>query len=137
MTASFRQCSKIGVLFAGCFALAFGVGTSNAQQIATDSAEGNCGSLQNAYGPYDYTNSSDVATRLPIVEINHFTPDVESLIKGITGPVPMELDYTLRAFPNHSRALWAMARYQLDHPWRVTDHFHSIECYFARAMAFR
>ena len=114
----------------------FGV-TAQAQLVQTDSAEGMCGTLQNPYGPYDYSNPSDVADRLPIVEINHFTPDVENLIKGITGPVPIELDYTLRAFPNHTRALWAMARYQLEHPWRPSDRYRSIECYFARALAFK
>lgn len=119
------------------FALAAFSSASHAQIVQTDSAEGTCGALQNAYGPYDYSNPTDVATRLPIVEINHFTPDVENLIKGITGPVPIELDYTLRAFPNHTRALWSMARYQLDHPWRPSDRYHSVECYFARALAFK
>jgi hypothetical protein len=127
---------RLQPLMAALLLAAFAV-TARAQIVQTDSAEGICGTLQNAYGPYDYSNPTDVADRLPIVEINHFTPDVENLIKGITGPVPIELDYTLRAFPNHTRALWSMARYQLEHPWRPSDRYRSIECYFARALAFK
>jgi hypothetical protein len=123
--------------FVAALALAGFSAAAQAQIIQTDSAEGVCGTLQNPYGPYDYSNPTDVADRLPIVEINHFTPDVENHIKGITGPVPIELDYTLRAFPNHTRALWSMARYQLEHPWRPSDRYRSIECYFARALAFK
>src|SRR5437867_1540176 len=68
---------------------------------------GDCGNpFQNAYGPFDYrTATGDQKT---IVEAHHFTSEVESLHAGITGSIGAEIDYTLRAFPNHPRALMAM-----------------------------
>mgnify|MGYP001828746886 CR=1 FL=1 len=96
-----------------------------------------CGSLDNAYGPYDYTNPQHRRDRLPIVEAGHFNSDVENLIKGMTGRVEGDLDYTLRAFPNHPRALWSMARLHLR---EKTTHLggatYSIDCWFDRAMRF-
>lgn len=94
-----------------------------------------CGSLTNAYGPFDYRTDKD---KLGIVEGAHFTPDVENLKKGQAGYLGGDIDYTLRAFPNHHRALMAMMRYgekrHSDHP---TDTRYSIGCYFNRALRFR
>ena len=95
-----------------------------------------CGSLANAYGPYDYTNPTDVSERLPIVENAHFTPEVEALIGGNTGSLWGDLDYTLRAFPNHHRALYAAARYALRPDSPKDTGFYPAECYFRRAVAF-
>ena len=64
-----------------------------------------CGSLVNGYGPFDYRTS---AKQLDIVEKYHFTSDVESLKHGKAGYLGTDLDYTLRASPNHHRALMAM-----------------------------
>lgn len=95
-----------------------------------------CGNLVNAYGPFDYTNSTHVAEKLPIVEQAHFTPEVEALTSGATGALMGDLDYTLRAFPNHHRALYAVARYALqsDSPGHIG--YYPAECYFHRAVAF-
>jgi tetratricopeptide (TPR) repeat protein len=95
-----------------------------------------CGSLQNAYGPFDYRDPVARAENLPIVELNHFTPDVENLVKGKTGYIAGDLDYTLRAFPNHHRALNSMARLAL----RVGNPQGAllpVTCYFERAVAWR
>ena len=73
-----------------------------------------CGVLQNAYGPFDYRDPVSKRDNLPIVESFHFTPDVESLRHGRSGSVLGDLRYTLRAFPNHHRALKSMARYGLE-----------------------
>lgn len=94
-----------------------------------------CGELTNAYGPFDFYTDKD---KLPIVESAHFTPSVETLRAGITSSVGREIDYTLRAFPNHPRALMAMVRLgekeRSEHPkgsrWSVT-------CYLERAIRFR
>ena len=96
-----------------------------------------CGSLENAYGPYDYNDPVHRAENLNVVERFHFTPSVENLTRGKSGTVPGDLNYTLRAFPNHARALWAMARYQLENPWRPSYEHYSIECYFDRATRWR
>ena len=95
-----------------------------------------CGNLENAYGPYDYTNGEHFTNRLPIVEAGHFNSDVETLTAGLSGTIMSDLDYTLRAFPNHHRALNAMGRYKLQKR-RDFEEFYSAECYFARAIAFK
>ena len=93
-----------------------------------------CGNLANGYGPYDYRKDKD---KLPIVENHHFVPHVEALIRGVSGPIGGELDYTLRAFPNHHRALVAVTRYgdRLKTP-KPPGANYTVECYFDRAMRF-
>lgn len=96
---------------------------------------GNCGNLKNGYGPYDYITERD---KLSIVEPYHFAPEVEALIRGKSGYLGGDIDYTLRASPNHHRALLAVMRYgertKRDKPPDVT---YTVECYFLRALAFR
>lgn len=72
-----------------------------------------CGDLANAYGPFDYTNPEHRSKNLGVVERFHFTLEVESLIRGKSSYIWGDLDYTLRAFPNHHRALYAFARYEI------------------------
>ena len=59
--------------------------------------------LHNAFGPFDYRTATK--DKLKLVESYHFTPKVESLIGGQSGTLGADIDYTLRAFPNHPRAL--------------------------------
>ena len=96
-----------------------------------------CGSLQNGYGPYDYRSDK---SKLPIVDGAHFTPAVEALIRGSTsstGPGG-DLDYTLRAFPNHHRALVSVMNYgEKVKPKLPKDLPRSVECYFERGLRFR
>ena len=93
-----------------------------------------CGDLANAYGPYDYRTSRD---KLAIVEGVHFTPDVEALRSGATGQIGGDIDYTLRASPNHPRALIAMAnlgrKLNTDSPPGAK---YTLPCYFDRAIRF-
>ena len=124
--------------FAGC-AHAFLVAIAPLTTCGAAWAQGldaSCGSLENAYGPYDYR--TDRGNRLYLVESAHFTPVVESLISGLSGPLGAELDYTLRAFPNHHRALISVRRYgqktKLPQPPNLR---YTVECYFARALQFR
>jgi len=109
--------------------LASGLSTAIAQSASTMA----CGKLENAYGPFDYTNPSDREKKLPIVEKFHFTPSVETLVHGNSSTVAKDLDYTLRAFPNHHRALYAMLRYQLKNKGPAGARY-TIECYFDRAL---
>lgn len=71
-----------------------------------------CQGKGQGYGPFDYTSPTD-RKHLGIVEHYHFTSDVEHLRKGASGSIALDLDYTLRAFPNHHRALNAMMTFQL------------------------
>jgi tetratricopeptide (TPR) repeat protein len=103
--------------------------------------EVDCGSLANAFGPYDYRDSSLVGVGRPrdLVETAHFTPDVQSLTKGNTADRPdHDLDYTLRAFPNHHQALYSMINYYTDALASTRPPMRwSAECYLDRAERFQ
>jgi len=97
-----------------------------------------CGAIyeRGAFGPYDYRTDKFF---LPVVENAHFTPEVEALIRGKTGArVEPDLDYTLRKFPNHHRALAAVLRRSI-----TLGMIHipflplPVECYFERALRFK
>lgn len=117
--------------------------------VAQVSAE-YCGSLSNAYGPYDYRSDHHKqapgdqmphAAKRQLVEGAHFTPRVENLIgaqsSGQIGAPGGDLDYTLRAFPNHHRALIAVVRYgeRTGNP-KPPGLRRVVECYFERALRF-
>lgn len=94
-----------------------------------------CGSLKNPYGPYDYRKDRP---KLPIVEGAHFTPEVEMLVRGHTATRPgADIDYTLRASPNHHRALVAMAKLaERSDGLNPRDMRYSADCWFDRAIRF-
>ncbi len=103
--------------------------------------EGASGSAS-SYGPFDYTNPQHVQNKLPVVERAHFTRKVESLQDGESSGTPLgDLQYTLRAFPNHHRALFALIRYHTEegHGWSNTGSNSDAvppECFLQRAAAF-
>lgn len=94
-----------------------------------------CGSLENSYGPFDYRTDG---TKLKVVEQHHFTPSIQSLVSGNSGSLGSELDYTLKASPNHHRALMTMMRLgeKVKSP-QPSGAQYSVECYFERALRFR
>lgn len=93
-----------------------------------------CGSLENAYGPFDYRDKTK-GSELHLVEIAHFTQDVRSLRRGASAVSPInDLNYTLRAFPNHWGALDAVSRFELRGGNFL--NFYSVDCYFDRAIRF-
>jgi tetratricopeptide (TPR) repeat protein len=94
-----------------------------------------CGSLTNGYGPWDYTNPEHRRLRIPVVDTYHLNADVENLRHGQSGSIMGDLDYTLRAVPNHHRALYAVSKYQL--AGGSPETFKTAECYFDRAMRFK
>ena len=114
-------------ILAGCFAMG-----AHAQVGPAD-----CGPLRSVgqYGPWDYRTDKKM---LVIVEKAHFQPSVEALMRNPkTGPPGGDLDYTLRASPNHHRALMAIMRYgdQLKTE-RTPESTYVLECYFERAIRF-
>ena len=120
-----RLCETLSLLFALTF--------------ASSQAHGLCGGPLNdtSFGrPLNFNDSQD-ADDIYIVEKYHFTPEVEALLAGPTQPVPFELHYTLKHIPNHSRALWAMARWQLENPRPPDVVYYTAECYFQRSLAFQ
>lgn len=111
--------------------------SATAQAANVTGAPGNCGDLTNGFGPFDYRSPTD-RQNLGVVEKHHFNAHVESLTRGVTGTLGGDIDYTLRAFPNHVRALGAMSRLALrDRTARPAGANYSIECYFDRALRFR
>lgn len=98
-----------------------------------------CGSLENHYGPYDYTNLAHRHDYLPIVESAHLQPQVLQLVRGVTAEHPRtDIEYTLRTFPNHHLALDALAR--LHRKEKVEQYPRSqlsIYCWFERAHRFK
>ncbi len=100
-----------------------------------------CTGNDQGVGPYDYLQRHSLAGKLRVVETHHFTPGVEQLQRGKSGPVVSDLDYTLRAWPNHHRALNAMMRYQTSlQRGQMQQLFASgippVECYLQRAINF-
>jgi tetratricopeptide (TPR) repeat protein len=107
-----------------------------AEGAAAQNVSGDCGDpFRNSYGPFDYrTASSD---KKVLVEQHHFNAGVESLQSGTTGPLGHDIDYTLRAFPNHPRALMAMVRLgERDKTPKPRGAQFTVECYLQRATEF-
>lgn len=96
-----------------------------------------CGPLDGGYGPYDYRGADPY--KLGLVEGTHFTPPVEALVRGhSTTTAGPDLDYTLRAFPNHHRALLAVVRYGEKFKSKNPPGLrYPVECWFERALRFR
>ncbi len=116
-------------LLALLLALALGARLACAQEVP------GCGDLRDSTGPFDY-RTVEPKTRA-LVESYHFTVGVEKLFAGHTGKIGGDLDYTLRAMPNHHRALISMMTYgqRLKLPHVPAAKF-SVECYFKRALQF-
>lgn len=116
-----------------------------------DAAEYDCGSIKNHYGPYDYANPDDREQKLPIVERAHFNSRVENLIGGSVSSNTLigDLEYTLRTFPNHYRALYSIIKYDIRErqksrqegkPYKPSNNKGypaTAECYIDRAIRWR
>lgn len=121
-----------------CLAAALAIPPASAQDRAAlpASPTGLCGPLENAFGPFDYRTAS--AETRSLVERFHFTSQVETLRAGQSGRLGSDLDYTLRAFPNHPRALLAIIRLgERTRSSRVAGATYPVECYLDRAVRFR
>lgn len=96
-----------------------------------------CGSLNNHFGPFDYRTAR--AEDKHMVERAHFTPTVESLIRGKTSLSPAgDISYTLSVFPNHHRALMAMMKLaKREKKDRPRESSYSVECWLERAERFK
>jgi len=106
---------------------------------ATASAENfvDCGNpFESAYGPYDYRTATHEQKRL--VEFYHFNAGVESLQSGSAGVLGSDISYTLRAFPNHPRALMSMIRLgQREQNPKPKGAEYPVACWIERAVLFR
>ncbi len=103
---------------------------------------GSCGALENAYGPWNYTDPVHYKEKLPIVEKIHFFRAIEQLdpskVDGMATGVGRNIDYVLRAFPNHHRGLDAMGRWHVQTGLaKPPGSRYSVDCWFERAMKFQ
>ncbi|MGV7206252.1 tetratricopeptide repeat protein [Oxalobacteraceae bacterium A2-2] len=111
--------------------------TTLALLLAPAAAHAQCGELAHHDQGGDYTNADD-RQGLRVVEQFHFTPAVEQLRRGATDTLGGDIGYTLEHFPNHHRALSAMARLGLrDKTPRPAGARYTVACYFERAIRFR
>ncbi len=113
----------------------------NAPWVGTTFSGVQCSGNSQGFGPFDYLSRSSLGDKLNIVESHHFTHEVEQLVRGKSGPIAGDIDYTLRAWPNHHRALNAMMRYQnaQSRKWEHAPGLAGVppvECYFQRAINF-
>ncbi|CAG0956398.1 hypothetical protein ANRL3_00578 [Anaerolineae bacterium] len=92
------------------------------------------GGAHQGYGPFDYITQKD---KLPVVEGAHFTPKVAALISGERSYLAGDLDYTLRAFPNHHRALESLIELALrSKTTSIPNMTFSVPCFLIRASKF-
>ena len=136
---SWRQMS---VRTIGAVLLVSGGGVAFAQD-----AGGACGLVVDTGNMYDYRPDkfrpngtfSTLGQVLKLVEDAHFTRPVETLQRGHSGFKPgADISFTLRVFPNHHRALMAMAalgeKEKTEQPFEST---YTVECWFRRAIVWR
>lgn len=135
----------IRIFFLLFFVLPELVQANTAPWVGTSLNEIQCDGGGQGFGPFDYTRRNSLPHEISLVEGAHFTPDVENLIKGKTSATPEgDLNYTLRAWPNHHRALLSIIKYQLkinsklQLKWdRSVDKLTTPpECYLQRAIHF-
>lgn len=95
-----------------------------------------CGELENSFGPWDYRKADP--KKMKMVHDFHFSSQTEQLRAGTSSVhIGSDLDYTLRVFPNHHRALRAMsalgAKLKTERPAGAR---YTVECWFNRALRF-
>ena len=108
-----------------------------------------CGrlSVRQGYGPHDYRERhSSTRGNLAVVEEYHFTPAMQrDALRGAKSNVWGNLDYTIMAFPNHSRALYLLGVYADKMRKYHKEYFKTLEsketyspvmCYFKRAIKY-
>jgi hypothetical protein len=89
------------------------------------------------FGPFDYRSAP--LEKLKMVHKFHFSSNVENLRGGQSGSIiGTDIDFTLRYFPNHIRALNAMVklaqREKTDQPKGAR---YPLDCWFDRAVRFK
>lgn len=98
-----------------------------------------CEGFQGTAGTHNYLHRGNprIASMLALTEEHHFNEDVETLRKGITTEPMGDVDFVLRSFPNHHRALYTAMQYRLKHrKWPKKAKWQTAECYYQRAINF-
>jgi len=97
-----------------------------------------CRGITPHLGPFDYTKAYLHETELSLVQAAHFNTNVELLLQGAKqkGNMLGDIHYTLKAFPNHHRALNTVINYRLKNGPYTNKGIKQPECYFLRAVNF-
>lgn len=97
-----------------------------------------CVGKPTVFGPYDYNDRDTYYKELGLVEGAHFNYKVEQLQEGALSKHNLygDIDYTLRAFPNHHRALNTIIRFRMLHGSYQRADLQQPECYLQRALNF-
>lgn len=103
--------------------------------------ESACGGLSSTasgvdFGPFDYRSAP--SDKLKMVHKFHFSSNVENLRRGESGSIlGTDIDFTLRYFPNHTRALNSMVKLaQREKTNQPKGSRYSVDCWFDRAVRF-
>ena len=112
--------------------LALGVLTTQQAHAAVE-----CGEFTYGKERLDYTAAED-RPRIRQIEGNHFAQNWENLGRGVTGLAPGgDIDFVVRASPNHHRGLAALVRLSLrDKTPQPNGVKIPVECYLLRALEF-
>lgn len=112
---------------------------NKAPWVGYDLSGSPCRGVTPNLGPFDYTKAYLHETELSLVQAAHFNSNVELLIKGAKqkGNMLGDIHYTLKAFPNHHRALNTVINYRMKNgPYSNNKGIKQPECYFLRAINF-
>ncbi len=122
----------------GLFVLALAVAGSWATAQGGVNACGDPFSKDESAGPYDYRKRFQTPDKFKTIEGAHFPPSVEQLIRGkTTANIGGDIGYTLRAIPNHHRALVAMVKLGArEKTVQPKGSPYSIYCFFDRAVRY-
>lgn len=106
--------------------------------IGYDLSGAPCISEGQGFGPYNYLHRHIHDDKLRLVENAHFNTNVESLKGGALFKHDLygDIAYTLRAFPNHHRALNTVIRYRISSGGYKKASLQQPECYLQRALNF-
>ena len=130
----------ITLLLLGIHPMSYGVAIGHAPAVGDTLHGAPCVDKQENFGPFDYLLRKNLPGELRIVEKYHFTPQVEQLIAPVSSThVLGEISYTLKAWPNHHRALNSAVIHRV-RTWgnRPSEYlkYSPAECWLQRAIKF-
>ena len=136
---TFAACASVAVHASQTYEYGVSYPTADAFHPPERQPSSGCGRFDynpSVLGPVDFRTVSPYT--IAFVEVRHFDRGVESLKRGIKATVAGDIAFTLRAFPNHPRALRAVAALvRRNGGITPPDLGLSVECWFDRAVSYR
>ncbi|NQX89948.1 MAG: tetratricopeptide repeat protein, partial [Halioglobus sp.] len=91
------------------------------------------------FGPFDYLDRDKFPGELFITEEYHLTPEILKLQQATTTTAINDIQYTLMAWPNHHKALFAAYQFRLLNRGEFPQYIAApspVECHLQRAINF-